>query len=542
MRTNIQHNKDKTVEPVPKLIDKALTRTVLGQALAVFQAFSLVKLRISKLLSQNFSFGKASVYIGLFFIALVIVFSSTYNPLNFRRMHVDSSVYITITQGITRGQLPYRDFVDNKGPLTYLLSVPGLFFGGFTGVWITELIFMWVSVFFAYKTALLFGNKFNALLGTLGSFLVFLSFFTVAAGTEEYSLPFLTVSLYLFTKYYLSPEQKIRLFELIILGACFTCAVLIRLNMFPLWAGFCTVIFVESIIKRRFALLGKYMVGFCAGMVIAAVPVFLYLKLNGILEDFFQQVMFGGAARGFAGSSVKLLAKNIFIVINRSYSFVPLLLGLFWVITTYKHNVFPFYFAYTFSYILMVLFLSFSSGDSHYYIVLVPFFVPALTFFCGSLCSVFSGVKKKNIALAFFFCVVFSEGLFKCLDDLTEMFYNDSGKELINAGSMIDKNTGPEDKIISLGNNGYIYPFTRRKAASKYIYQGSGIDRIPGAREEFLSDIIMNKPAVIAIFSAEEFRYDYLPRWYEPLYCLIEEDYRLLSDENGYFLFIRKSK
>jgi hypothetical protein len=41
------------IEPVPKLIDCALTRTVLGQALAVFQAFSLAKLRISKLLSQN---------------------------------------------------------------------------------------------------------------------------------------------------------------------------------------------------------------------------------------------------------------------------------------------------------------------------------------------------------------------------------------------------------------------------------------------------------------------------------------------------------
>jgi hypothetical protein len=40
-------------EPVPKLIDNALTRTVLGQTLADFQAFSLAKLRISRLLSQK---------------------------------------------------------------------------------------------------------------------------------------------------------------------------------------------------------------------------------------------------------------------------------------------------------------------------------------------------------------------------------------------------------------------------------------------------------------------------------------------------------
>jgi hypothetical protein len=312
--------------------------------------------------------------------------------------------------------------------------------------------------------------------------------------------------------------------------------------MFPLWAGFCAVIIVESIIKRRFAVLGKYALGFCIGIVIAAVPVFLYLKLNGILTDFFHQVIFGGAAKGFSASGIKQLSKNFFIVINRCYSFLPLFLGLFWVITKYKRNDFSFYFGYTFSYILMALFLSFSSGDSHYNVVLVPFFVPALTFFCGIVGSAFSGIKKKNIALVFFFCAVFSEGLLKYLDDLTEMFYNNSGTQLINAGKMIDENTGPDDKVISLGINGYIYPFTRRDAASKYIYQGSGIDHLAGAREEFLSDILKNKPAVIALFSADDLRYDYLPGWYEPVYELIDEDYRLLSDENGYFLFIRKQK
>jgi hypothetical protein len=480
------------------------------------------------------------IYTGLFFIALAIVFPSSYNPLNIRRMHVDSSVYVTIAQGITRGQLPYRDFVDNKGPLVYLLSVPGLSLGGFAGVWITELILMCLSVFFAYKTALFFGNKAKAILGTVCSFAVFFCFFSVAAGTEEYSLPFLMISLYLFTKYYLAPGQSIRLFELIVLGICFACAVLIRLNMFPLWAGFCTVIFVESVIKRRFALLGKYVFGFCIGIVIVTVPVFLYLKLNGILSDFFQQVVSGGAAKGFSGGGVKQFAKNIFIVLDRYYSFAPLFLGFFWIITKYKHRHVSFYFAYTLSYILMVLFLSFSSGDSHYNVVLVPFFVPALAFFCGVVCSAFSGIKNKKIAFVVFFCVVFSESLVKYIDDFAEIFYNDSGRHLINAGKMIDEHTGPDDKIISLGINGYIYPFTKRGAASKYIYQGSGIDHISGAREEFLSDILNNKPAVIAIFSADDLRYHYLPDWHDPVYTLIDEDYRLLSDENGYFLFIRK--
>jgi hypothetical protein len=495
------------------------------------------------------------IYAGLFLLSLAVVFPSSYNPVSFTRMHVDSSVYITIAQGITRGQLPYMDFVDNKGPLTYLLSVPGLMLGRLAGVWITELILMFVSVIFAYKTALFFSNnKLLALLGTVCGFIELYSFFGVSAGTEEYSLPFLMISLYLFTKYYFSPERDIGLTELLILGACFACAVLIRLNMFPLWAGFCVIIFIESIIKRRFVPLVKYVLGFCAGIIIIAVPVFLYLKLNGILNDFFDQVIYGGAAKGFSdASSIKQTAKNFFVVFGRGYSFLPLVMGVFWLITNWtcsetevseqvyhKKNDFSFYLGYTVSYILMLLFLSFSGGGSHYNLVLIPFFIPAFTFFVKLVYSAFSGVKKRNIALVLFLCVFFLEYLAKWLDDLAEMFYSDSGAQLIRAGKMIDENTMPGDKIISLGS-GYIYPFTKREAASKYIYQGAGIDQIfPGAREKFLSDIFGNKPAIIAVFSADDLRYDYLPDWYAPVYKLIDEDYRLLSDENGYFLFIRK--
>jgi hypothetical protein len=99
---------------------------------------------------------------------------------------------------------------------------------------------------------------------------------------------------------------------------------------------------------------------------------------------------------------IKALADVWRIKLYHGYSFAPFFLGLFWMIPTYKQADFSFYFGYTFSYILMVLFLSFSSSDSHYNVVLIPFFVPALTFFCGDICSAFSGIKKKNIALAFF--------------------------------------------------------------------------------------------------------------------------------------------
>jgi hypothetical protein len=365
-----------------------------------------------------------------------------------------------------------------------------------------------------------------------------LAFFSTPAGTEEYSLPFLMISFYIFTKHYFG-SKKSGMPELIALGFCFASAVLIRLNMFPLWAGFCVVIFVESIIHRRFLLLGKYILGFCIGIMIVLVPVYFYLKLNDILSDCISQVIVGGASKGFSGANIKLLSTNFYSTIDRNVCFIPLMIGSFWLITKYTEKSFPFYVGYVFSYILMVIFLSVALGGSHYNLVLLPFFVPPLAFIIRIVYKALPESKYKSIMLTFFLCIAFSEGIVKYLDDTVEIFTNNSGSDLVSAGKMIDENTQPDDTIISLGINGYIYPFTKRRAASKYIYQGSGIDHIPGAREEFLSDIMSNKPGIIAIFGADDGRYDYLPDWYAPIYTMMEQEYTLFSDANGYFLFMR---
>jgi len=457
-------------------------------------------------------------------------------------MHLDSSVYVTIAQGITRGYLPYRDFVDNKGPLAYLLSVPGLFLGGFTGIWITELVMLFVTALFAYKTAIFFTTRNKALFATAFCFVALLPFYFINAGSEEYSLPFLMVSFYIFTKYFFSQRQVISFFELIILGICFACAIMIRLNMFPLWAGFCLIIFVSSLMNRNFLLLGKYVTGFCLGIIFVFVPVFLYLKLNGIMDDFLVQVIFNGIARGF-NKSISDIVKIFYKLISNGYSFLPLVFGLYWMIIYFKKNGFIFYIGYTFSYFLMLLFISFVGSDPHYNLVLIPYFVPALTFLVEIIYNAFIlryAKKSSLVLLTVFFCFVFSEGLSKYLWNFTKAFNGYStGTKLINAGKMIDENTKPGDKIISLGYNAYIYLFTQRDSVSKYIYQGYWLRSIPGAREDFLSDVLTGKPAVIAVFNDEDGIGEIEGYWHDPVLELMEKEYRLLSDENGFKLFLR---
>jgi hypothetical protein len=273
-------------------------------------------------------------------------------------------------------------------------------------------------------------------------------------------------------------------------------------------------------------------------MGIVIIPVYFYLKTNGIINDFLSQVIYGGASRGFA-NNLKQTAKQFFVVINRNYSFLPLVAGIFLCIINYRKKYFAFFAGYTISSILMVLFLSFSGGDSHYNLVLIPLFVPVLAFFVQIINTTFSNIKFRKTILIIFLCVVFSEGLLKYIDDIIEIFTNNSGSELRAAGKLIDDNTDPDDKIISLDSS-YIYPFTKRYAVSKYTHQASSIAPLAGAREEFLSDVLTRKPAIIVIFDDDNGHYDYLPKWYTSIYTLMANEYELLSDKNMFYIFRKK--
>ena len=477
------------------------------------------------------------IYLVLFLITFSIVYTSTLNPFLSRIMNVDTSVYISITQGLTRGHALYKDIADNKGPFLYFLSVPGFFLGGTTGVWITELIIIFISFLFMYKTALLFTNIKTALLTVFFTSLATHPFYYVNAGTEEYALPFLAVSFYIFTKHYIS-TKKTNFFEINILGISFACSIMLRLNMFPLWAGFCLIIVIESILKKKYIDILKYITGFIFGILLIFIPIYIYLRTNNAVGDFYNYVILGGVTRGFR-STLKDSVKLFYLVINRNYSFIPLCVGLIWLITKYKNiNTFYFY-GYISSYLLSIIFLSFSFGNSHYNLILIPFFVPAITYLSESLLGLFSKVKYKYLALVLFFCVAFSEGIIRFSYYL--LFDLDSNNPHKIAGKIIDENTSPDDKIINLGWNGHIYPYSKRDFASRYIYQAEAFDHIPGSQEEFISTIKNNNPKIITIYTESGGIEQYKPLWHKDIYDLLETNYKIIDDTHGFKILLRNN-
>ena len=65
---------------------------------------------------------------------------------------LDSSTYIYVAQGILKGELPYVDRWDNKGPLLYSLNAIGILIHDTWGIWVVQGLFLLGAAAFAFLT------------------------------------------------------------------------------------------------------------------------------------------------------------------------------------------------------------------------------------------------------------------------------------------------------------------------------------------------------------------------------------------------------
>ena len=111
------------------------------------------------------------------------------------------------------GKMPYVDYVDNKGPITYLLYIFPNLFGEkyYYLIGITELIILFfISLYFIKKTCNAFNVKNGVFVNVLYSALLlgYNGWLGITGGSsEELSLPFIWISIYLWARY-INSENK----------------------------------------------------------------------------------------------------------------------------------------------------------------------------------------------------------------------------------------------------------------------------------------------------------------------------------------------
>ena len=482
---------------------------------------------------------------GLVLIALCVCMTSPLNPLSGGVPQTDSSAFLTIAQGILRGKLPYVDFFDHKGPLIYFINAIGLSMGGLIGVWLLEWFFMFVSVCFAYKTARFFSGKMVSFLAAGFSFIVLSRFLQGGNLTEEYALPFIFISLYIFTRYCFTQIEPDKV-QLTILGVSFGAILLLRPNMFGVWFSFCIVIFIRKLLLKEYKTLFGYFLFFIIGISIVILPAILFLYTKNAYNDFiYQYIIFNSSF--FVRSPAQLLTLsfmfNIDAVINLNCVCLSLIVAIIWLTKRLRNKEYIFYIAYLIS-LLTSVFLIVLSGDrhEHYYLPLVPLFVPVFSFCIDKLFLIFStsryNIIKYGIPVMILLIFVNHDISHAGYRILINGLTSKAEEEYRQAGTIIDLITDEEDTISVLGNSCTVYLYTKRNSASKYIYQLPIAEYSIKAKNEYLSDILTQKPKALIISSAF---YDWVMSSgiFTSILSMIDNEYAEIFKSNNLAIYSR---
>ena len=211
--------------------------------------------------------------------------------------HPDSAIFQIIGKYWADGVLPYRDLWDLKGPFIFLVDAIGYSLSGsYIGIYMIQVVNLWLTLLLTFFTYQLYFEKKHSLLLTLLS-LAALSY-TYQCGNlcEEFLLPFLSFSFYLFVKYLKKVDQQGDYhhppYAAVIYGIVLGLSIMSRLTNALSVSGAVAVVAITLLIHKSYGNLLNNIVTFFIGFTISSVPFMVYFYLHGALEALFNGILF----------------------------------------------------------------------------------------------------------------------------------------------------------------------------------------------------------------------------------------------------------
>ena len=417
-------------------------------------------------------------------------------------LNTDGSVFNYVAFAIKNGQIPYKDTFDHKGPLQYLINYIGYLIDPRKGIWYLEFIAILLTVFFVFKIANKFSNVFSSIVATILVMAPLSSTFEGGNLVEEFAMPFITASIYIFIIYFFS--GNIKTYQLVLCGFCGGCVLMLRPNMAVVWLVMPIAVVINETVFKKSKDVYRYFGYFVLGVAVAIVPFILYFAVNNALFDFFNcyikfNLMYSGEKYV---STVEAIKKFSGSVIFRA----SLTVVLFHIIA--KKNVL-FNITYLIFLIANLLAVSMSGRLYAHYAMLL---IPAAAYPMGLLTSyLFLFRLKKNyvacipiiIATVLLLLATFNIGWIipynKTIDGITGKSTVSHLRPVEEAANYIMEKTEEDDRILVVGNENQIYTLSGRLSATKYSYQIPIINVGEDIKKEFFAEITQSPPKLIVV-------------------------------------------
>lgn len=451
---------------------------------------------------------KILVCIFILSISIAIVMRSEQNPIANRVPTIDSDVYIYIGEELNNGKVIYKDIFDHKGPLFHFIEFIGVkasFNNGYIGIWIIEVISMLITMIFLYKT-----SKQITLNRLISCFVLFVSavplslFFINGNYPEEYSLPFISVSLYYIVKYLINDEQM-TLRKGLIIGSCFACVALIKLNLISVWAIFILCIWGKLAFKKNWDELKKCVLYLFVGAIVPIIIVIVVLLFQGnFIECIKQYILFNFKyatdTEGSLEGTLKLFGTKAFYI-----SIIACLFDVIYRIVSKKHG--KLLTVSSLVYLLVAFYIVIMPRNEyrHYGMILTPAYIVPLSILVKDF---FEIIQADEYIITRIIGIVF---LLYAILDITRRDIVTFKKDLYIANTerfalretkltnYIKENTDEDDNILVLGNECNIYLMSERWCNCKHIYQIPIVRIDSNIMNETINEIKENKPELIVL-------------------------------------------
>lgn len=266
------------------------------------------------------------VQIGLFFITallMVLRFSYSTSFLYPECYAYDSAIFQIVGKHWAEGVIPYQQLFDHKGPLIFFINAIGYRIYPHYGLIPLQVISLTLTLFLFFRAARLWMSRFGALFSTGVSLLYIARTFTEGNMTEEYSLPFLAVAVYLFSKWYHKQQQAPTFFHSASYafgyGICFAGLLMLRVTNAALLCGFVFVITLGLLLQKQWKTLLQNAGAFLGGFFLFFGPFALYFAAHGALYDMLYGTIFYNISYSSEYSILHYYANhpNPFNAINR---------------------------------------------------------------------------------------------------------------------------------------------------------------------------------------------------------------------------------
>lgn len=425
---------------------------------------------------------------------------------------IDSSVFKYVARVILKGGMPYLDAFDHKGPLIYLINVLGIQIAKWRGIWVLELFAVFVTFYFMYKIARIYtGRAMSIFLLLIGSCPLF-SYFEGGNLTEEYAMPFIAISLYIFVDYFV--KSHVNVFRLVTCGFSFGAVLMLRPNMCSTWIVMCLGVLIKCILSKELQQLWSFIMYFTAGALILIAPILLWLAANGAFGAFVSSYI----AFNMSYSSATIVEKaGSFIYFANHVLVLFSVCGLSCVCVRKKHYLDILYLIYIFTTLLLICI----SGQhyNHYGMVVVPALIYPFARMISALKENMPNLLVIDFFVVFFLVMFAASGWLGAIQNaVTEYETKDElhfGLKEMETANLVVSHSTEEDEIIVLGSWDIIYNLSDRFAASKYSYQLPPLNIDSNRAEEFYQEIESNKPKLIVLPSKGAFAYDWIIHFIE---------------------------